>query len=106
MKKMLFLSAILLFMGFGLGAQIDDCIVFGQVTDAGSGQGLVGVSITCVENSKIFELTDDSGEFYIVIPRNSSLRAEYQGYHVSDGQSQTGPYSDDASEWSFSMSSN
>ena len=107
MRKMLFLGSLLLFMGFGLGAQSDNCIVFGQVfEDHSGGQPIEGVHIICVENSYFSAETDANGEYLISILRNSSLRAEKSGYHISSGSSQTGPYSEDISEWNFSMSRN
>ena len=81
---MLFLGSILLFMGFGLGAQSDNCIVFGEVfEDHSGGQPIEGVHIICVENSYFSAETDANGEYLISILRNSSLRAEKSGYHIS-----------------------
>lgn len=107
MKKLLFLCAIVWGIGLGTGAQSDYCIVIGTVSLQGtSGQGIEGVRITCVEHPGTFKLTDENGDFQISIPKNSSLTATYQGYHVSDGPSTTGPYTEIGNEWNFQMAPN
>ena len=74
MKKIF--SLIFLFLGIGAMAQNR---VTGTVTDAATGETLIGVSVY-VENTQIGSVTDIDGRYEISVPDGKNLVFDYIGY--------------------------
>ncbi|MBQ4286195.1 MAG: carboxypeptidase-like regulatory domain-containing protein, partial [Bacteroidales bacterium] len=74
MKKIF--SLILIVLGFSALAQNR---VSGTVTDAASGETLIGVSVY-VENTTIGTATDLDGRYEISVPEGKNIVFDYVGY--------------------------
>lgn len=67
-KRLRLLAALLSAVVFCLPAWAQNVTVNGQVTDAFSGEGVGGVSVTVKNNSKVGTTTDTTGHFEISVP--------------------------------------
>ena len=78
MSKFYLLTAVFCFFCGALSAQIRT--ISGQVTDAKSGETLIGVTVL-VKGTKVGTTTDSNGKFSLSIPDNSTiLTVNYIGY--------------------------
>lgn len=84
-----FLSLFLLFLGLQLSAQIQ---ITGQVTDAASGEALIGATVSVV-GAALGTSTDVDGQFKLAVPTEATrLSISYTGYITQEftvGQQRT-----------------
>lgn len=84
LKKLLFLCCCFLFsfsINLPLIGQNDNNIkVEGIVTDAKTGETLIGVAVTPQKNPSMGSVTNIDGEYSLTVPKGSTITASYLGY--------------------------
>ena len=79
MKKIrFFLTGLLLMVGCAAFAQ--NIAVKGTVTDAESGEPVVGAAVVLQSNNATYAITDVSGNYAIGVPKDGVLEVSYLGY--------------------------
>ncbi len=83
MKKIrLFLTGLLLAVTAAAYAQ--DITVTGTVTDASTGEGIVGASVVLKGSTTQWAMTDDMGSFSLSVPANGVLEVTFLGYTTQE----------------------
>ena len=83
MKKIrLFLTGLLLAVTSAAFAQ--DITVTGTVTDASTGEGIVGASVVLKGSTTQWAMTDDMGAFSLTVPANGVLEVTFLGYTTQE----------------------
>ena len=83
MKKIrLFLTGLLLVVAASAMAQ--DITVTGTVTDASTGEKIVGASVLLKGSTTQWAMTDDLGAFSLTVPSNGVLEVSFLGYAAQD----------------------
>ena len=83
MKKIkLFLTGLLLAVTASAFAQ--DITVTGTVTDATTGEGIVGASVVLKGSTTQYAMTDDMGSYTITVPSDGILEVTFLGYAPQD----------------------
>ena len=83
MKKIrLFLTGLLLVVAASAMAQ--DITVTGTVTDASTGEKIVGASVLLKGSTTQWAMTDDLGAFSLTVPSNGVLEVSFLGYTAQD----------------------
>src|SRR5258708_36350170 len=84
MKRIFTISGLVLFCFFFINtAFAQNTTVKGMVTDATTGESLIGVSVT-VKGTTTGTQTDVSGAFTLMAPSNATLTFSYLGYTSQD----------------------
>ena len=79
MKKIrLFLTGLLLTVTAAAFAQ--DITVTGTVTDASTGETIIGASVVLKGSTTVWAMTDDLGQYSLTVPSNGVLEVSFLGY--------------------------
>ena len=79
MKKIrLFLTGLLLAVTAAAYAQ--DITVTGTVTDASTGESIIGASVVLKGNTTVWTMTDELGQYSLTVPSNGVLEVSFMGY--------------------------
>ena len=83
MKKIrLFLTGLLLVVTAAAYAQ--DITVSGTVTDAATGEVIVGASVVLKGSTTQWAMTDDMGAYSLTVPANGVLEVTFLGYTTQE----------------------
>ena len=83
MKKIrLFLTGLLLVVTAAAYAQ--DITVTGTVTDAATGEAIVGASVVLKGSTTQWAMTDDMGQYSLAVPSNGVLEVTFLGYTTQE----------------------
>ena len=83
MKKIrLFLTGLLLVVTAAAYAQ--DITVTGTVTDAATGEAIVGASVVLKGSTTQWAMTDDMGQYSLTVPSNGVLEVTFLGYTTQE----------------------
>ena len=77
-KSRLFLTGLLLVVTSAAFAQ--DITVTGTVSDASTGEGIVGASVVLKGSTTQWAMTDDMGAYSLTVPANGVLEVTFLGY--------------------------
>ena len=70
---------VLLLMVFALGASAQNVNVFGTVTDANSGEEVIGATVK-VKGSTAATISDMEGKYKLAVKPGSTIEVTYVGY--------------------------
>lgn len=76
----LFLTGLLLMAGTVLYAQ--DLTVTGTVTDAATGETVIGAAVQLQGSTTVYTMTDDLGNFSISVPQDGVLIVSFLGFRT------------------------
>ena len=83
MKKIrLFLTGLLLLVTAAAYAQ--DITVSGTVTDASTGESIVGATVLLKGSTTVWAMTDDMGRYSLTVPSDGVLEISFMGYTTVD----------------------
>ena len=83
MKKIrLFLTGLLLVVTAAAYAQ--DITVTGTVTDASTGETIIGASVVLKGSTTQYAMTDDLGQYSLTVPSNGVLEVSFMGYATQE----------------------
>ena len=83
MKRIFTISGLVLLCFFFNYAYAQNVTLKGKVTDATTGESLIGVSVL-IKGSTTGTQTDASGAFSLSVPPNATLQVTYIGYAGQD----------------------